>query len=206
MTFEELPEKETNLMDKTIRKMIPAELKNVYTRIELDFAEGEYAPYDVLAKQIENGTQKGYIFQNGGNDVAYSICADSCPNGIILISLLSVYKEFRGNGLGSTFLKALIRRYSMNQGVIVEVEKPENSKSDEERTICEKRIKFYQKAGFYLVPDIDYTIWDVPMHLMVLPLKASVQTLNKMTGQIIYEIYLGLMGERYIYKLKFKTL
>ena len=54
----------------TIRKMIPAELKNIYKSIEHDFAEGEYAPYDVLAKQIEKGVQKGHIFHNGEKDVA----------------------------------------------------------------------------------------------------------------------------------------
>ncbi|KUO75005.1 MAG: hypothetical protein APF81_12155 [Desulfosporosinus sp. BRH_c37] len=190
-------------MDKTIRNMIPADLKDIYKSIELDFAVGEYAPYDVLAKQIEKGVQKGYIFHNGEKDFAYSICADGCANGYILISLLSVYKEFRGDGLGSTFLEELIRNYSMNQGIIVEVEKPEASRSDEERALCEKRIKFYQIAGFHLIPDLDYSIWDVPMHLMGLPLKASMDTLNEMIGQIIYEIYLELMGKRYIHKLKF---
>lgn len=190
-------------MNETIRKMMPAELVNIYKSIKLDFAEGEYAPYDVLAKQIEKGVQKGFIFHNGENDVAYSICADGCANGYILISLLSVYKEFRGYGFGSTFLEELIRRYSMKQGIIVEVEKPENSISDEERALCEKRIMFYQQAGFYLVPDIDYIIWDVPMHLMVLPLKASMHTINKMIGQIIYEVYIELMGKHYIHKLKF---
>lgn len=190
-------------MDNTIRKMIPSEFKHIYKSIENDFAEGEYAPYDVLAKQIEKGLQIGHIFQNGEKDVAYSICADGCANGYILISLLSVYKEFRGNGLGSIFLGELIRSYSLKQGIIVEVEKPENSRSTEERALCEKRIKFYQNAGFYLVTDIDYSIWDISMHLMVLPLKASLPTLNEMIGQIIHDIYLELMGKRYIHKLKF---
>ncbi|TGE32156.1 GNAT family N-acetyltransferase [Desulfosporosinus sp. Sb-LF] len=190
-------------MDKTIRKMIPAELESIYQRIELDFAVGEYAPLNVLAKQIEKGVQQGSIFHNGENDVAYSICADGCANGYVLISLLSVYNDFRALGLGSTFLEALIRNYSLKQGVVVEVEKPENSRTDEERLLCEKRIKFYQKAGFNLVPNIDYSIWDVPMHLMVLPLNASMNTMNKMIGQIIREIYIGLMGKRYIHKLEF---
>lgn len=112
------------------------------------------------------------------------------------ISILILIEEFRGNGLGSSFLEELVKSNSLNQGVIVEVEKPEHSRSDQERAVREKRIKFYQKAGFYLVPDIDYSIWDVPMHLMVLPLKASLATLNEMIGQIIYDIYLELMGKR----------
>lgn len=34
-------------MDYTVRKMIPAEFKHIYKSIKHDFAEGEYAPYDV---------------------------------------------------------------------------------------------------------------------------------------------------------------
>lgn len=93
----------------------------------------------------------------------------------------------------------------MNQGIIVEVERPENSISDNERALCEKRIKFYRNAGFYLVHNIDYSIWDVPMHLMVLPLEAAPSTINEMIGQIIHDIYLELMGKRYIHKLKFSS-
>lgn len=186
-----------------IRKMNLEEFKNIYMRIEHDFAEGEYAPFAVLAKQLEKGVQKGYIFRYSKKDVAYSICADGCSNGYMLISLLAVYEEFRGQGLGSVFLEALMNGYSQNQGIIVEVEKPENSRSKEERVLREKRINFYQNAGFYLLPDVDYTIWDVPMHLMVRPLKASMITINKLLGQIMYEIYLELMGKRYMQKLKF---
>jgi len=35
---------------------------------------------------------------------------------------------------------------------------------------------------------------------------SSIQTTNERIGQIMYEIYLELMGERYIHKMKFRTL
>ena len=135
-------------MDRSIRKMIPAELKDIYKSIQLDFAEGEYAPYDVLAKQIEKGVQSGFILRYGEHDVAYAICADECVNGYVLISLLSVYKEFRGRGLGSIFLEELIKSYSRKQGIIVEVEKPENSRSDGERVSVIKEYFSTKKQGF----------------------------------------------------------
>ncbi|MDQ7094049.1 GNAT family N-acetyltransferase [Desulfosporosinus sp. PR] len=190
-------------MNTTIRKMMLTEFKGIYQRIELDFAEGEYAPYDVLAAQLAKGVQKGYLLQWDKKDVGYALCADGCANGHVLISLLAVYEEFRNRGLGSIFLEDLITDFSRNQGIIVEVEKPENSKSAAERELRAGRIRFYQNAGFYLVPDIDYIIWDVPMHLMIRPLKASLTTMNKQIGQIIRAIYLDLMGKRYLHKLEF---
>ncbi|WP_407313962.1 GNAT family N-acetyltransferase [Desulfosporosinus sp. SB140] len=192
-------------MNKTIRKMVLSEFKNIFKSVEDDFTEGEYAPYDVLKKQLEKGVQKGYIFEHDQQDVAYAICADRCINGYILISLLAVHKEFRGEGLGSIFLEDLITSYSSCPGIIVEVEKPEHSRSSEERALCESRIRFYQNAGFYLISDINYKIWDIPMHLMVRPLKASLPTINRLIGQIMFEIYLELMGKHYIHKLEITT-
>jgi len=116
--------------------------------------------------------------------------------------LLAVYEDMRGAGFGTVFLEKLKAVYSNKDGIIVEVEKPEHATTNREKPICERRIRFYQRAGFYVMPDVEYTIWDIPMHLMVLPLKASSQTINHEIEQIIYNIYLSLMGERYIHKMK----
>ncbi|HEY5583701.1 MAG TPA: GNAT family N-acetyltransferase [Ruminiclostridium sp.] len=194
------------MIDNTIRRMKDQEFKEIFNRIERDFAPGEYAPYDVILQQLQKGVQEGLILCEGEHDdVAYSICTDGNTNGYVLISLLAVYEEFRGHGIGSVFLKELSRIYSGKQGIIVEVEKPENSLTQGERFTRIKRIEFYEKAGFYLIPNIDYSIWDVPMHIMVLLHSASMQPTNERVGQIMYEIYLELMGERYIHKMKFRT-
>jgi GNAT superfamily N-acetyltransferase len=144
------------------------EFKEIFNHIERDFVPGEYAPYDVLHQQLQNGVQEGLILCEGEQDVAYSICAGGHANGYVLISLLAVFEEFRGCGIGPAFLKELHRIYSNKQGIIVEVEKPENSQNQEVSASSAKRIGFYEKAGFYLIPNISYSIWDVPMHLMVL--------------------------------------
>lgn len=186
-----------------IRKIKDQELAEVYKHIEKDFAPGEYAPYEVLYKQIKKGTQEGMTLFKDNQNVAYAICADSNPNRFVLISLLAVYEQFRGQGMGSFFLRELSNKYSGKSGIIVEVEKPEESSGKEEMDFRKKRIEFYRKAGFYLIPNISYSIWDVPMYLMAMPLSVSIEKINESIGSIIYEIYLQLMGKRYIHKLKF---
>lgn len=180
------------------------ELKNIYNRIEQDFAEGEYPPYDKLYKQLEAGMQRGTIFTDEGRDVAYSICAES-ETGYVLLSLLAVYPEYRGKGYGSAFLENLKNVYSDKNGIIVEVEKPEDV-SGQEKAIREKRINFYQKSGFSIILGIEYSIWDVPMHLMALPLNSGISEIADNMGQIIYDIYLMLLGKRFIYKLEFRKI
>lgn len=177
------------------------ELKNIYERIEQDFAEGEYPPYDKLYKQLEAGMQSGIIFTDEGHDVAYSICAES-KAGYVLISLLAVYPEYRGKGYGTAFLERLKSLHSGKNGIIVEVEKPEDV-SGQEKAIREKRINFYQKSGFRMISGIKYSIWDVPMHLMILPLNTGITEITDHIGQIIYDIYLMLLGKRFVYKMEF---
>lgn len=186
----------------SIRTASEQELKGIYNKIDKDFAANEYAPYEVLYQQIRNGAQESMFLCKDEQDVAYAICASSNPNRYVLISLLAVYEQFRGQGIGTAFLKGLSSKYTNKLGIIVEVEKPEDSSSKEEEDFRKKRIVFYEKAGFHLIPNINYSIWDVPMHLMAMPLLTSIDEINRNIGSIIYEIYLQLMGKRYIHKLK----
>lgn len=191
-------------MKYSIRNIEMTEFKDIYTRIEQDFADGEYPPYDKLYAQLEKGIQKGLFLMEGECQTAYAVCAESESWGYVLISLLAVFKEYRGRGSGTALLEQLKKLYGSRPGIIVEVEKPEEATDDEERTIREKRIRFYQKAGFYQIPHIEYSIWGIPMHLMALPLKSDDKTFNENIGNIIYDIYLRLMGKRFIHKMKFE--
>lgn len=181
----------------------PAEFKRIYKRIKKDFAEGEYPPYFILRGQILNGIQQCYLYIEDGVEKAYAVCAANHLNGYVLISLLSVYPQYRGGGVGTAFLEKIKQSYDKKKGLLVEVEKPDCAKNEAEKTVRQKRIRFYQKAGFQVVPNLDYAIWGVPMHLMVYGQDAF-KTDEMM--QRIYEIYLMLMGKRFIHKLEIKKI
>lgn len=179
------------------------ELKIFYKHIKRDFSRGEYAPYSVLHRQLQENIQEGLVFCEGKEDIAYSICAADNADGYVLISLFAVFDEYRGRGIGSAFIKALCTMYNQKQAILLEVERPELSQSQEEYDTRKRRIGFYEKAGFYLVPEVDYTIWGVPMHLMALPLVASKDIINQKIGEVMHQIYLKLMGEQLIHKMRF---
>jgi GNAT superfamily N-acetyltransferase len=192
--------------DYRMRSMDRSELGEIYEHIVRDFSEGEYAPYDVLYEQLEEGTQEGLVFCEGNKDMAYAICAAGNDNEFVLISLLAVFEEYRGRGVGSVFLRALCEKYADKQGILVEVEMPEFSESPEDHNSRIKRIRYYEKEGFYIIPEIEYSIWDVPMHIMAKPVFASKETIDEGIGQFIYGIYLKLMGKRFIHQLKIRKL
>jgi len=188
-----------------IRRMELGEIKAFYERIERDFAEGEYSPYDILYQHLRKGLQKALVFCEGQQDLAYSICTDSHENNYVLISLIAVFKDYRDKGIGSDFLKRLQIMYQYKQALLVEVERPDQAKNQEEVNARRRRIAFYERAGFYLMEDVDYSIWDIPMHLMALPLVASKETINQEIRKTMYELYVDLMGEALIHKMQFTS-
>lgn len=67
-----------------------------------------------------------------------------------------------------------------------------------------RRIAFYEKEGYRLIKGINYTIWDMPMHLMVLSINTSNESVNRGIEHIMQQIYLGLAGKRFINKMQLK--
>lgn len=196
-------EEEPIIMAKyNLRRMELDELKAFYERIVRDFSQGEYAPYAIIYQHLQQGLQKAMVLCEGEQDRAYCVCSDNHGNNYVLISLLAVFKEYRGQGIGSAFMKQLYLMYQDKQALLVEVERPDQAKTQEEGDTRRLRIEFYEKVGLYLIKRLNYSIWDIPMHLMVLPLVASKEAINQEIKETMYELYLSLMGEEFIHKLQ----
>jgi GNAT superfamily N-acetyltransferase len=185
-------------MEFFIRPLEPDEFKSIYVRIKRDFAFGEYAPYRVLKRQLADGRQQGWLFFAGGRAAAYAICAGDTASGVVLISYFAVFDEMRGRGMGTAFLEDIKKAYTDARGIVAEVEKPENAKTAGEKALRERRMAFYRRAGFEPLFGIDYSIWNVPMHLMVFPPGADPEEI----GRAVHAVYLSLMGRRFIHMLK----
>lgn len=189
-----------------IRHMEVDEFDGFYRRIDADFPPAEHASRPVFYRQILGDIQQGLVFGDEAGDLAYSICASNHPNGYVLISFFAVFPEFRGLGIGSAFLKALSALYARKQAIIVEVERPDLAKNAKDLNLRKRRIKFYEKAGFHLIKGIDYSVWDVRMHLMALPLNVSIQKIEKQIEQIMHQIYFKTAGESSIHKVRFTAM
>lgn len=180
-----------------VRHMEAKELSRFYPMIQRDFARDEYQPFSILSRQLENGTQQGLVLESQGHTMAYAIVSGCKANNSLLISLLAVMPDQRGSGVGSLFLKAIADAYADRDAIVLEVERPKDAKTPQEQNKRKKRIAFYQRAGLHVVPGIGfYSIWGVPMHLMVLPLEADAQSINQDIDQTIQELYTPLLEGR----------
>jgi len=189
--------------DLYIRPINASALKDFYPRIERDFAAGEYPPMEVLYNHMLQGKQEGYALWDGNRYLAYSFCAANPACDHILITLFAVLAEYRGQGIGTTFLKMMNKKFNESI-IIVEVEKPEEAQTEEERDKRLWRIAFYEKEGYILINGIAYIIWDIPMHLMVRSPKINVPFKHQKIIKIMYQIYFGLLGKRFINKMQIK--
>lgn len=186
-------------------KRIPAqELKKIYRKIVFDFPLGEYPPYANIKRDIKQKRAEMFLYQESGTDCAYALCYQNQTDKIILISLFAVYKKFRGQGIGGHFLQALKEHYQDMKGIFLEVEKPEKAKSKQEIEIRKKRISFYERAGFHIVPQIKhYILWDIHYYIMAFSLSCDEIELDQQAQDYLYHLYYQILGERYIHRLSF---
>lgn len=187
-----------------IRTLEASELSNFYPSIERDFASGEYPPLDVLKNHLLEGRQSGFVLCDNSIDLAYAFCAANPAHDYVLLSLLAVFPQFRGQGIGSVFLQALQKVYGQKQAIMAEVERPEDAQTAKEQDNRLRRIAFYEQAGYFLIKEINYIIWDIPMYLMALPINASAEMIKQKVKEIMYQIYFGLVGQRFINKMQIK--
>jgi len=187
-----------------LRAMNPSDLEIYYPYIKQDFPVGEYAPYEILLRQLRDRRQRGVILHEEDQDLAYAICSGN--HEFVLISLLAVLPQRRGQGLGSKLLSALQGHYSDWAGLIVEVERPELARNEKEQRTRQSRLHFYRQAGFHLITGIEYVIWGVPMHLMACPLQMDIDEISARIERIMYDIYLNQSGLQYIHNLMIKRI
>ncbi len=185
-----------------LRQMKASEHRRFFGHIRQDFPAGEYPPYFVLHQQMLDGDLDGLVYAApDGTVLAYSLNAAGNPNGCVLLSLFAVMREGRGTGIGSAFVEKLAELYRDKACLIAEVERPDEVEDEMEKNTRNRRIRFYERAGFRLVPEIYYSIWGVPMHLMILPLKMRFEDFLTNLPILMREVYMDLMGDAYIHQM-----
>ncbi len=149
----------------TLKPMTLDDLTTLYPQMRDDFPPNELPPRAAFIDLLSKGTQTGWLMLDaGGLECAYVLCART--QRALLITHLAVKPDFRGKGMGTELLRLLDACYADAQYMIVEVERPDDTADPVERSVRQRRIAFYERAGYVGYDDLPYTIWHVPMRLM----------------------------------------
>ncbi len=157
-----------NTKPYALRPMRIDEFDGLFQHLAQDFPRNELPPKVVMRRLITRGITRAWIMEQKDRQVAYAIAAEA--DGAVLITHLAVYAGQRGGGIGSKLMALLADAYAHATRLIVEVEHPDDAKNAQELAQRQRRIAFYQRAGYVLYPHIPYAIWRVRMLLMVQPI------------------------------------
>lgn len=188
-----------------VESLKPLELSDfdaLYRRMRQDFPPEELPPRRALRTRVANGDYQAWIMIDGeGIEVAYALCG--VFESAVLVTHLAVYGGLRGRGLGGTLLDLLAARYASSARLIVEVERPVEAKNESMRDLRERRIAFYERAGFFCYRALEYSIWRVPMHLMVKPLDGAALPTEAELQIDLHGVYAQLIPPMFRHMVRF---
>jgi ribosomal protein S18 acetylase RimI-like enzyme len=149
-----------------------------------DFQTGGLAPFSSIKRNLDKNIYDGFYLTDGGADVGYALITAPDSLKYALINYFAVLPEYRSKGCGSEFLRIIVSRYS-GRVLVLEAEDPSAAESAELRSEAERRIKFYERAGFRVIPTKRAKIFGVDMLIM-----ANSREENLDAREIMHALYL----------------
>lgn len=164
--------------------------KNLYPKYKEIFPSKERKPLTHIKKLYNKGFLEIIEILDEEKIVGFFITNILPQNLYVLLDYFAIFPENQSKGYGSKAIELLKDLYKNNEGIYIEVEKPEEFEQDINK---QRRIKFYEKLGFYNL-GYDLKLFDVDFATFVLPLKKLSQE-NKDIVEKIKEIYIAVLGK-----------
>lgn len=172
-----------------IREICENDYETLYSHMKRDFPANELIPFWALKRNFDKGIYRGF-FLTGETVIGYAIVTP--PEGLqfALINFFAVLPEFRSQGYGTMFLRELTKLYH-DRIFVLEVDDPAAAKTDELRDVAIRRVRFYERAGFSVVPTVKARIFGVDMLIM-----AGVHDGRLSAREVMHALYRPLLGSK----------
>lgn len=166
--------------------------KNVYPEYVKLFPEIERKPYNMLVELYENNILNVLKIMDGNKFIGFFIVNKVENNKYLQVDYFGILPKYQGKGYGNKAIK-LLKKYSKNyEGIFIEVEKLGLGKTEVENKQRERRVKFYERLGFYKL-NFDINLCDVIFTPYILQVVDNNQKENKIMKEI-FEIYVATFG------------
>ena len=157
-------------MDTQLRRASGAELDLFYEWMRKQFHPGELKRLSHLHEMCARGLYAAYGLWSGENLIAYALLGNTPDGRYLLLDYYAVLPEHQDQGWGGRFLARLCETLS-GEAMLLEVEDPRYMKDPAEAAHCERRIRFYERAGC-VHADADLNLFGFDYTIMVLPMSA----------------------------------
>lgn len=130
-----------------------ASVKEFYKNLTRDFCRCERIPRGILHKALVRGDLQTLLFFDGDKEVGYIVCHTIDSLAMSRVEYLAVQPHCRAGGYGTAIMHAF-RDYIDGRGILLEAEDPASAKNVESRALRERRLRFYERLGFHILPDV----------------------------------------------------
>lgn len=135
-------------MEYHLKYMAPEDLERVYPLLVRDFAAEERKKEPQLKALMESGMEVGCFLMADGREAGYAFIVRHPAVPFVLLDYIATEQHGRGDG---TALLALLKNEYL-QGILAEVDDPDQAYMEEERALRLRRMDFYRRAGFVPCP------------------------------------------------------
>ncbi|MCL4452477.1 GNAT family N-acetyltransferase [Ferroplasma sp.] len=169
---------------------------NIY---EEAFPPSEKRPVEDIKRNIAKDHEKMFIGKYDGNPAIFIMMWPVNDSDFLFLDYIAVKKEYRGKGLGSTFLKKIFDIEEGYNHVIFEVENPNEGDNKSQRM---KRIKFYRRAGAKTLTGFKYFLpprnnnKSQEMKLMIMSRKSIKMVDGEKIQTVLEQIYTHIYNRK----------
>ena len=167
-----------------IRKIRMDEYKKLYSHMKRDFPANELPPFFVVKRNFDKNVYNGFYLTDETSDIGYAVITAPENLKYALINYFAILPEYRSKGYGSEFLKIIIGYYP-DRILVLEADDPAPMKNPVRQNEAVRRVKFYERAGFHVIPIEKAKIFGVDMLIM-----ASVKDEKINAREIMHSLYL----------------
>ena len=172
-----------------LRKISEHEYEELYSHMKRDFpGDHELAPFSSIKRNLDNKIYDGIFLTENAADIGYALITAPDDLKFALINYFAVYPQYRSKGYGSEFLKNIISRYP-ERVLVIEATDPSAAKNSALHDEAVRRVQFYERAGFGVLPTERAKIFGLDMLIMA---SSSDGKLN--TREIMHSLYMPSFG------------
>jgi len=169
------------------------EAMRIYTE---SFPPNERHPVETVKHRLENGLYRLYIGKSGNKVVLAALLYPLKNTNFILFDYMAIDKHHRNRGIGTEFVRTLVkslRKNKANKYLILEVENPDCGDNREQRR---RRLSLYRRLGAkemknvrYILPALSGGNSPTEMILMVLPNYNNGKMKGTLARKLIRRVY-----------------
>jgi len=139
-------------------------LRSLRRYLKYDFSYITGPLFFMFALAMKKGKIRGVYLTDGKKDIGYAIVKNYPELNLIHVEFLAILPEYRSDGFGSIFIEKLINHLG---NLILEVEDPDLVQNNQAEFITRtRRIRFYERNGLQLDPDLKFNHAGYPLRVM----------------------------------------